>query len=362
MKQYFTLFLIFISAFAFSQKADSTVVTKKNKNINFAVIPIVSYNKSFGGQVGVMANMYYNLNKNDTISPVSVVGLMGTYFYNGTYFAGVFATNYFNEDRWRTKIMFFNGNIEFQTYINYPDIFVPYFEEDGFFMDYTTNFKFVLLEGKRQIVKHLYLGARVSYSHVTTEFATELIPKQVDDLVGIGIASEYDTRDKIMNPKKGMNAKFETFSFLKLLGSSTQYHKIQMQFNKYFPLTKNSLIMARFMGVLSVGDVPFSGKNIIGRDDLRGYSNGKYRANQVYNIQTEYRWNFYKKWGLVAFGGLAIATDNFKGDNYSGVLPAIGTGFRFMAIPSRGINVGMDVATGKEDWGLYFRIGEVFTR
>ena len=120
--------------------------------------------------------------------------------------------------------------------------------------------------------------------------------------------------------------------------------------------------MFRIYSVVSVGDVPFSGQNIVGRDDLRGYSNGKYRADQVYNIQTEYRWNFYKKWGLVAFGGLAVATDNFNGDNYSGILPAIGTGFRFMAIPSRGINIGMDVAVGKEDWGLYFRIGETFTR
>ncbi len=31
-------------------------------------------------------------------------------------------------------------------------------------------------------------------------------------------------------------------------------------------------------------------------------------------------------------------------------------------IPSRNINVGIDGALGKEDWGIYFRIGEAFTK
>jgi len=353
------ILLIILPFLSFSQEKQV-----KEKKVNFAFIPIVSYNNSFGAQLGLMSNMYYNISQKDTISPASVVGLMGTYFINGTYFAGVFAKNYFNEDKWRTNIIFFNGNIEFQTYINYPEMILSYVDEDGVFLDYNTKFNFILLEGQRKIFNHFYLGIRILYDHVSTDFETELIPtsKQVDDLTGLGGIINYDTRDNVMNPKKGMNAKIATFSFLESLGSTSEYHKIETQVNKYFLLTKQSLIMARFYSVISVGEVPFSGQNIVGRDDLRGYSNGKYRAKQVYNIQTEYRWNFYKKWGLVAFGGLAVATDNLKGDNYSGVLPAIGTGVRFMAIPSRGINVGMDVALGKEDWGLYFRIGEVFTR
>ena len=158
-----------------------------------------------------------------------------------------------------------------------------------------------------------------------------------------------------------MNAKLTTISYLESLGSSSQYHKIETEFNKYFQINKESVLMARLFGVVSVGDVPFSGENVVGRDDMRGYSNGKYRANQVYNIQTEYRWNFYRKWGMVAFGGLGIATDDFQRKNYSGILPSIGTGIRFKAIESRDINIGMDVAIGKDDWGLYFRIGEAFT-
>jgi hypothetical protein len=65
---------------------------------------------------------------------------------------------------------------------------------------------------------------------------------------------------------------------------------------------------------------------------------------------------------MVAFGGAAIATDDFSGTNYSGLLPAAGVGIRFKFIPERNIKIGVDIAAGKDDWGLYFRIGEAFTR
>jgi hypothetical protein len=57
-----------------------------------------------------------------------------------------------------------------------------------------------------------------------------------------------------------------------------------------------------------------------------------------------------------------LATDDFKGTNYSGILPMAGAEIRFKAIPKRRINIGFDAAIGKDDWGVYFRIGETFTK
>ncbi|WP_310377703.1 hypothetical protein [Flavobacterium sp.] len=42
------------------------------------------------------------------------------------------------------------------------------------------------------------------------------------------------------------------------------------------------------------------------------------------------------------------------------LLPSIGAGIRYLAIPKQRMNVGFDTALGKDDWGIYFRIGEVF--
>lgn len=353
--------LLLLPFFVHGQDSDSMKVEKR---VNFAVIPIVSYNKSFGTQLGVMANMFYDIKKDDLISPASILGFMGSYFANGTYFAGIFSKNYFNEDKWRTSLLVFMGNINFQTHLSFEGIDFPFFIKEppsGVFIDYNTKFNYFEIEGERQIFRHFYGGLRYSYTSIETDFDSKIIPNETSYLSGVGLVIEYDSRDFIMNPKIGLNTKFGTYSFLESLGSSKDYHNLRLVFTKYLPINKRSLMLVHLFGVTAIGDVPFSGQNIVGGDEMRGYTDGRYRANQAYNIQTEYRWNFYRKWGIVAFGGLGFATDDFQGNNFSSILPSVGTGIRFLAIKSRNINVGMDVAVGKDDWGLYFRIGEVFT-
>ena len=62
----------------------------------------------------------------------------------------------------------------------------------------------------------------------------------------------------------------------------------------------------------------------------------------------------------LGFGGVAASVDKPSQIAFKDLLPAIGVGIRFMAIPSEKINIGIDVAKGIDDWGIYFRIGEVF--
>ena len=356
------ILLLIAPTFLYAQEKGPKTKNTEDKNVNYAFIPLLMYNSSFGTQFGVMANAYFNLNKNDSISPASSVAFFGSVFTNKTYFAGLFNKLYFNEDRWRTKLGIGYGNINFQTYFEFPEG-IPGIPSGGEFIDYRTQMAFVYGEGTRLIVDRLYLGLRLVYSSVNTTFDSQMIPDENLNLFGFGLASEYDKRSNIFNPHKGFNTKVNTFSFLQALGSSNTYHNVNIVYNQYLPLGDNSTIMARFFADVSFGDsIPFNGKNVVGRDDLRGYSNGKFRANQVYNIQSEYRWNFYKKWGMVAFGGIAIATDDFQGKNSSGLLPSVGAGIRFKAIPSRNINIGIDLAVGKDDWGIYFRIGEAFLR
>jgi outer membrane protein assembly factor BamA len=357
--------LIIFPVFLIAQKPQSKRPDKKGKKVHLAFIPIISYNRSFGMQFGGMGNAYFNVNKKDTVSPASAVGLFGSVFTNKTYFVSLFNRLYFNNDQWRTKIGIGFGNINFQTFYETPEGIpgtnIP--DDEGEFIDYRTQMAFFYAEGTRLVTGRLYLGLRFVYSGVKTQFDSDLLPDETLRLFGFGLVTEYDSRNSVFTPHSGINTKIKTFSFLEALGSTVTYHRINIDFNKYFSLGNNATLLARFYGAVSLGDsIPFNGKNVVGRDDLRGYTNGKHRANQVYDIQSEYRWNFYKKWGMVAFAGVALATDNFKGDSYSGLLPSAGAGIRFKAIPSRNINIGIDAAIGKEDWGIYFRIGEAFTR
>lgn len=76
--------------------------------------------------------------------------------------------------------------------------------------------------------------------------------------------------------------------------------------------------------------------------------------------QGEYRYSLKEKIGLVGFVGLATiyGSDN---DSFNWKLyPGAGAGVRYRAFKTVKFNIGLDAALGKDDWGVYFRIGEAF--
>ncbi len=149
------------------------------------------------------------------------------------------------------------------------------------------------------------------------------------------------------------------------VGSDYEFVRYIVTYNQFFRLAKTNdkhVLAARATFNIATGNVPFEGQTVVGGDDIRGYSQGKYRNNQVYTLQAEYRWNFYRKWGLVAFAGIASAVAKFADIPDSPILPGVGAGLRFKMLPSEKINIGVDVAVGKDDYSLTFRIGEAFGR
>ena len=99
---------------------------------------------------------------------------------------------------------------------------------------------------------------------------------------------------------------------------------------------------------------------IVGQTDIRGYTQGKYRGNAVYSVQGEYRWNIADRFGLVGFFGMATISGSVNEADNGTFLPGGGVGFRYTAFEKNHFNIGIDAAAGKDDWGLYFRIGESF--
>jgi hypothetical protein len=63
---------------------------------------------------------------------------------------------------------------------------------------------------------------------------------------------------------------------------------------------------------------------------------------------------------MVAFAGFGFAADRIGDIRFEDILPGGGAGIRFKMVRSEDINIGVDVAFGKQDWGLYFRVGEAF--
>ncbi|KFF12597.1 BamA/TamA family outer membrane protein [Flavobacterium hydatis] len=348
------LFLFCLCASSQTKPADSIAKAKAEpKNIDFNVMPYLNYNRTLDFMFGAIPMMMYKLNKADTISPKSLSGISAVYTTNKSYFVASFNKWYFNEDKWRAQFIFITGNQNAQFYVD--DIDTPDF------YDYSTKKTVLAMTIQRKLVKALYAGIGYSYAHYDTKYEDDIQPSSVTQTNGLQINMMYDTRDAVYYPTKGDKAKLRWISYPTWIGNDVSANKILSEYNKYFPMRGGTdVLAARFSGKFGLGNISFEQQVTIGGEDIRGYSEGKYRGDGLMALQGEYRYNFNKKMGLVGFAGVATIYGSDTSDFNWNLYPGAGIGYRYRAFKHEKFNVGLDAAVGKGDWGLYFRIGEAF--
>ncbi|MDQ6470608.1 BamA/TamA family outer membrane protein [Flavobacterium sp. LHD-80] len=357
MQKFLLLFLSFLCySVLWSQKktADTTALQSPHtKSIDFNIMPYLNYNRTLDFMFGAIPMMMYKIDKTDTISPKSLSGLTAVYTTNKSYFIALFNKFYFKEDQWRLQLFFAAGNQNEQFYED--DIDIPAF--------YNYQSKRIMAGGTLQykIVKAFYGGIGYSYAHYDTAYQDNVEPSSITHTNGLQIIAMYDTRDAIYYPTKGTKTKLRWISYPTWIGNEVSANKILTEYNKYFPMRKAAdVLVARFSGKFGLGNISFDQQITIGNEDIRGYSQGKYRGDGLIDIQGEYRYNFGKKMGLVGFAGVATIYGSDTESFNWGLYPGAGIGYRYRAFKHEKFNVGLDAAVGKGDWGLYFRIGEAF--
>lgn len=323
------------------------------KRTSFTPIPIFSYNGSYGVTVGLMVNAFTDINIKDTISPPSMTSVGFGYTQNKSWFGIGVQRLFLHQNKLRIVWSAGLGKTNFQFFQETDEM------GNGVFIDYKTNTQFFSATVTYNVFNRFYTGLKYQNSKSITEFDNPGIPSQVVNLSGFGIPLSFDNRDYVYNARKGwlVNALFNCNT--KWLGSDISFSSLSLNANNYHTINSKIVLATRFYIYSGLGDVPFIGQKVIGGKDIRGYTKGEYRSNSVTAFQTEYRYNFFKKWGVVAFGGIACALKTSAASG-SGLLPAAGIGLRYLAIPKRKINAGIDVAVGNNDQGIYFRIGEAF--
>jgi outer membrane protein assembly factor BamA len=335
---------------------------KEEKNLKVAAIPMITYNRTQDFCLGAIVSGYYKVHKKDTISPSSSSGIIGMYTMEKSHFFLAFQQFYLAKDRWRIKAGVGDVNINFQFYYEDPSVSV------GDFVDYSTKANFATVQVQRHIIRRLYAGLTGAYIGSETKFILdETLGRdsiKTSSLNNIGYIISNDSRNNVNYPSKGMFLNFKNQFYREWTGSDYGFTRFMINYNQFFRLTQGDtkILAVRAACNISTGDVPFEAQTVVGNDDIRGYSQGRYRGDQVYTLQAEYRWSFHKRFGMVGFAGIASAVDHFKEVFETSLLPGIGAGLRFRMIPSEKINIGIDAALGKDDYSITFRIGEAFAR
>lgn len=321
------------------------------QDFKFLPLPYINYDRSLEFQIGALPMAMYTLNKKDTISPQSVSGLIGIWTTNKSWFAIAFSQFYLKEDKWRATVAGGLVSVNFQTYVDIP--------VNGF-IDYNTAADFISLELQRRIFGKVYLGGHYTYLSYVTRF--DGLPEPATTYQnGLGLKLLRDGRDDVYYPRAGGESEIDWTNIPYFLNEVGGINKAEVSHNQFLPIREEKDIIAlrAYVG-FGLGDLPFEQQFIVGQTDIRGYSQGKYRGTSIYSIQGEYRWNLAKRFGLVGFVAFATIGGSDVSENNGVFLPSIGTGFRYTAFEKNHFNIGLDAAVGKDDWGLYFRIGESF--
>jgi len=334
---------------------------RTDKKVSFAPVPYINYDRTLGLSVGFLPMIMYNMSEKDTISPSSLTGLLGMYTTNKSWFGMVFNKTYFNEDKYRATLAAGTGFINYQFFMSEPI--------DIGYLDYNVDMDFFFIELQRKLVSHLYFGLNYKYASMLTiipEFEVPdggIIPEQEETVVlhGLGAILTFDGRDDVYYPYNGNLVTLNFSTFPEFMSNEMVSEKIELEYNHYFPFRRNQdVLAARFYGGAGIGELSFNQQFVVGEGDIRGYTQGKYRGEQKFAIQAEYRWNPGKKIGFIGYAGTGMVFNGINSEDDGKLLPAIGTGFRYNVFPDNHMNVGIDLAVAPDDWGIYFRIGEAF--
>jgi hypothetical protein len=186
------------------------------------------------------------------------------------------------------------------------------------------------------------------------------------------LSLEYDTRDNIINPYRGVYAMAAWRAGYKFLGNHKTNHTFQAEYRSFHGLSRKNpshLIAFWLMGDFSrQGDLPYLTLPATAYDQrgrsARGYTQGRFRGpNYVYG-EVEYRFPISRSSGLL--GGVVFAnvttTDNplLEEDLFKTLRGGYGTGLRVKVDKGTRMNLAIDVAFGHRSFGFYLAATETF--
>ena len=294
------------------------------------------------------------------VPPPSITGVFGLGTENGTWGAGLFHAGFWKDDtlRYVGAGGVVSANLDFYGLANgtvLPVKKVAYGLDGGFVLQ-----QLVWRVGDSDF----FIGGNLQYSRFDAELdfdlGLELPPelpqvKQRFENGGPGVILQYDTRDNIFTPVRGVDIKVEAIAYDEAFGGDADFIRVNSHVHGFIPVAERWHLGMRYNGVYSGDDTPFYMVPFI---ELRGVPAMRYQGSYVLALEAELRWDITRRWSVVGFGGAGWATSDSASELFDEEShPAGGVGFRYLLARVFGIRGGMDLAWGEEDHAVYFTVG-----
>ena len=178
---------------------------------------------------------------------------------------------------------------------------------------------------------------------------------------GIGPIFIIDKRDNPLNPAKGSYIETSLQYYDKSTGSPYKFSTFILDARKYNTVFKRLIWNSNLYLNFNKGDVPYRMLATIGGARfLRGYYRGRFRDNNMFILQQEFRMPIYKWFGMAVFGGVGSVANRVDDFRKNEIHYDYGCGLRVRVNKKENTNIRIDYGITKDSQGIYLIFAEAF--
>jgi len=222
------------------------------------------------------------------------------------------------------------------------------------------------LQGKARLGNsRLWAGLSYAFSSTEVNFdappGTQGVPNVPHESKAGGLTPSltYDSRDNIFTPNRGTYVDVSAGLFSEALGGDSEFQRVRLTLLQFIPLHRKLTLGLRGDVAASFGNEPFYLRPYIG---LRGAPALRYQGEEIAQIETELRWQFWERFSVVGFGGGGAAWNHFEQFSSSQAIATGGFGFRYELAREYGIHLGFDLAFAPNNTVFYMQVGSAWAR
>jgi len=332
----------------------------------FLPVPMIITGPTFGlgGGVNIMFlhdKLMSKKNTNGHYIPPSISGVVVGATENGTKFAAAYHIGFY-----------LDGNLRTTTFFGHPDANMEFGTTLGD-VSLNTNGYLAYQELKYRLFDtSLFLGANYTYMHMKT--SPNDVPKYLEKIAdslsneqtyaGLALVLEYDSRDSIFTPDKGLYAKALVDFYSDTVGSDKNFINYRAKSFYYYPISKklNLGLRGEYQSINGSDRAPaFMTPSLI----LRGMSNHKYQGQSTALGEVEMRYEVFHRNFLLGFAGTGKVYGDYSSEGEQSFSDAsfhssYGIGYRYELAKKFKLLAGFDIAKSQTDTAFYITVGSAW--
>jgi hypothetical protein len=209
------------------------------------------------------------------------------------------------------------------------------------------------------------IGLRYVYADITPNLRDQPAPAGVGNALAVEVSAptailEYDSRDNIFTPRRGLYSETSYLLSRSAFGSSADFERFHQIFLAWLPLLHEITLGARADYAWSSARTPFFLRPYI---QLRGVPAVRYQGDEAASLELEARWQFSARWSVVPFAGIGATHLQHSLSSSDGqAVGAGGIGFRYELARKFGLHAGLDLAVSPGTTAVYIQIGNAWFR